>query len=63
MEAEPRNRPTSTVVQLQVVTHPGDSNTGVHVRIYALCLDGTIWVKYDGEYANVPNDGKWYPVL
>lgn len=48
-------------IQIQAVCHPGDSNVGTHVKLYALCEDGSIWCKYDSSgYSNVPTDGYWY---
>ena len=51
------------VLQIQAASLPGDSNSGPHVQLFALCEDSTIWVQYHSSgYSNVPTDGRWYPV-
>jgi len=48
-------------VQIQSAGHPGDTNSGPHVELFALCEDGSIWVQYHSSgFSNVPTDGKWY---
>lgn len=50
-------------VQLQCCSQHGDSNSGPHVQIFALCSDGSIWVQYSSSgYSNVPTDGHWREV-
>ena len=48
-------------VQIQSSGHPGDTNSGPHIELFALCEDGSIWVQYHSSgFSNVPTDGKWY---
>lgn len=50
----------SKVVQIQAVGLPGDSNSGPHVQIFALCEDGSIWQRFDSSgRSNVPTDSRW----
>ena len=50
----------SRVIQIQAVSQPGDTNCGPHVQLYALCEDGSVWVKYSSSgYSNVPTHGGW----
>jgi len=53
------------ILQMQVVCHPGDYNCGPHVQIFVLCENSTMWVRYhaSGTKSNVPNDGRWRPVV
>lgn len=47
-------------IQIQAVSMPGDSNSGPHSKLYALCDDGSIWIMYESHgYSNVPTDGLW----
>lgn len=53
------------IVQVQTVSKPSESVTGSlrvgsHVQVYALCEDGTLWLKYVciGD-CNVPTHGGW----
>lgn len=51
----------SKVVQIQAVSHPGDSNCGPHVQLFVLCEDGSVWCQYHSSgFSNVPTDGRWY---
>lgn len=62
-QAEPRENLPSKAVQIQAASLPGDSNSGPHVQLFALCGDGSIWVQYASSgFSNVPTDGRWYPV-
>tara|TARA_R110000868_G_scaffold409313_1_gene694556 strand:- start:1726 stop:1929 length:204 start_codon:yes stop_codon:yes gene_type:complete len=37
-------------------------NNGDCNKLIALCEDGSLWEQWHSmEYANVPNDGMWYP--
>ena len=46
--------------QIQAVSQPGDSNCGPHVQVYALCEDGSLWVRYSSSgFSNVPTHGSW----
>jgi hypothetical protein len=50
-------------IQIQAVSLPGDCNSGPHVQLFALCEDGSIWVKYHSSgFSNVPTDGLWHLV-
>ena len=54
----------SKVVQIQAASQPGDSNSGPHVQLFALCEDGSVWCQYQSSgYSNVPTDGRWYSVV
>lgn len=47
-------------IQIQAASQPGDSNSGPHVQLFALCEDGSVWVQYHSSgYSNVPTDGMW----
>jgi hypothetical protein len=55
----------SRIVQVQVVSKPsevvtGSLRVGSHTQVYALCEDGTLWLKYVcvGD-CNVPAHGGW----
>jgi hypothetical protein len=51
----------SRPIQIQAASQPGDTNSGPHVQLFALCKDGSIWVQYHSSgFSNVPNDGKWH---
>ena len=53
----------SKIIQIQAVAQHGSPNHGEHVQLFALCEDGTTWVKYfSSGNANVPIDGLWYAV-
>ncbi len=53
----------SRPVQIQAASLPGDTNSGPHVELFALCEDGSIWVQYHSSgFSNVPVDGKWRAV-
>lgn len=50
-------------VSVSPIFHPGDHNCGPHIAIYAVCGDGTIWVKYHSSpNNNVPTDNLWRKV-
>jgi hypothetical protein len=51
------------VIQIQAASLPGDSNSGPHSQLFALCEDGSVWVQYHSSgYSNVPTDGMWRTV-
>ena len=51
----------SKVIQIQAASQPGDFNCGPHVRLFALCEDGSVWCQYQSSGASsVPTDGRWY---
>jgi hypothetical protein len=53
--------PSKAIQITTTYVHPS-SNNGGHLQLFALCEDGSIWVKFAMGYgANVPEDGKWYP--
>lgn len=53
----------SRIVQIQTASLPGDTNSGPHIQIHALCEDGSVWVKYSSSgFSNVPTDGAWHQV-
>lgn len=44
----------SKPTQIQAASQPGDSNSGPHVQLFALCEDGSIWVQYHSSgFSNV----------
>jgi hypothetical protein len=59
----PQERLPSQAQQIQAVSHPGDYNCGPYTMLFAMCCDGSIWVKYfSSGSSNVPTDGRWYPI-
>lgn len=51
----------SKPIQITTANHPGDSNSGPYVQLFALCEDGSIWMQYHSSgYSNVPTDGSWH---
>jgi Cys-tRNA synthase (O-phospho-L-seryl-tRNA:Cys-tRNA synthase) len=51
------------VIQMQVVQVPAGPNWGDHIQMFALCDDGTIWVRYEmAHYSNMPNPGEWMQI-
>ena len=60
---EPADSLPSKAIQITTTyVHPAYNNGG-HVQLFALCEDGSIWMQFSMGYgANVPEDGKWYPV-
>ncbi len=53
----------SKIIQIQAVNVHASVNWGEHVQVFALCDDGSLWVRYEMvSYSNMPDDGKWHLV-
>lgn len=51
------------IIQLSVAQIAAGPNCGEHCEQYALCSDGSLWMRYvSNGYANVPMHGGWYLV-
>lgn len=49
------------IIQIQAVRIPEEPGyCGPHVQVYALCEDGSMWIRYVAWPGNnVPTDGLW----
>lgn len=61
--AAPCSALTSRIVQIIGMGFCAGPNNGDCHKLIALCEDGSLWEQWHSMgYANVPNDGLWYPL-